>query len=112
MNICVFDHPVRSWMESNYTSMDIDKVKNLNEIAKTLYTTCLKYGLICPTIRINKEITIMKYDCNNRYIHFIIKDNVINFIYSNLGKKPIDGVLKDTDKQLKILSKFLYHDLK
>jgi len=111
MNICIFDHPVRSWMESNYTSMDIDKVKNLTETAKTLYITCLKYGLICPTVKIKGEETIMKYDCNNRYIHFIIKDNVINFIYSNLGKKPINGTLKDTDKQLKILSKFLYQGL-
>jgi hypothetical protein len=111
MNLCIFDHPVKSWMESNYTSMDIDKIKDLTKSAKTLYITCLKHGLICPTIRINKEETIMKYDCNNRYIHFTIKNSDINFIYSNLGKKPINGTLKDTDKQLKILSKFLYQGL-
>jgi hypothetical protein len=75
MNLCIFDHPVRSWMESNYTSMDIDKVKNLAESAKTLYAICLKFGLICPTIRIDKEDTIMKYDCDNRYVHFTIRND-------------------------------------
>jgi hypothetical protein len=111
MGICIFDHPVKSWMESNYTSMDTDKINNLTDNARALYADCLKFGMICPTIRINKNETIMKYDCNNRYVHFIIKNDIVSFIYSNLDKKPIDGILKDTDKQLKILSKFLYQGL-
>jgi hypothetical protein len=98
-------------MQPDFISMDINKIKNLNTIVKDLCNTCEKFGLICPTIRINSNQTILKYDCDNRYVYFTI-NNIINFTYGTIEKKSIVGTLKDIDKQLKILSKFLYQESK
>jgi hypothetical protein len=113
-NMCIFDHPVKSFMESNFTCMDFSKIKIndcLDSKVRNLYDLCIGLGLSYPTVKTNETEVSLKYDCDNRFVTFIINEADIHFTYGTLGKKSISNIITDTDKQLKILNKFLYQGL-
>jgi hypothetical protein len=113
-NICIFDAPVKSFMQSPFICMDFSKIKindSLNNKVRNLYNLCINLGLKCPTVKTNETEVSLKYDCDNRFVIFIINTIDINYTYGTLGRKSTSNTLTDTDKQLKVLNKFLYQGL-
>lgn len=119
--ICILDREVKSWRESNYISMDFQKLEipEIMKKATNIFVACCeKAGLHCPTIKVdpkNTKITL-KYDCDDRYVTFTITNKLMNnkkieYTFGCLNYTPITDMLRDI-KQLELFNTFVYGEPK
>lgn len=110
--ICILDEKVNSWTKCNYKAIDFNKLSipiKLKKAVNLFVTYAENNFLLCPTVKLNFDSVILKYDEDNRYIIFTISYRRIEYTKGILGCPSDNGTIYDINEQLKMFSEFIYN---